>query len=180
MALTSLSATMKAIFNYSIAKSKANKTSARATDDTDALNTAKSLALTFGTGANQADQVYQDRRTLAASASEDLNISGGAHGGAVALTNPLGEAISFTKIKGILIVNESLVGEMRVGGEATNAFTALFADNSDELKVRPDGFFAVGVKEATAYAVAANEVLQITNLDGSNSLTYLIIIFGIE
>ena len=55
---------------------------------------ATALTITDGAGAGQATQVWGDERTLAASTSEDLDLSGD-------LSNGLGDTVSFTRITGI-------------------------------------------------------------------------------
>src|SRR5688572_29561037 len=58
---------------------------------------AYTLALTSGTGADQADKVFYAQRTITASANDDLDLAG-------VLTDPLGGTLTFVKVKAILIV----------------------------------------------------------------------------
>src|SRR2546426_227856 len=62
------------------------------------LNYFKNWDITTGVGANQADQLWSDTRTLATGATEDLDFSG------TSLQNAFGINIAFVKIKFILIV----------------------------------------------------------------------------
>ena len=52
--------------------------------------------LANGTGSGQASQVFTDTRTLAGSATEDLDLAG-------SLTNAFGTTLTFTKIKAIIV-----------------------------------------------------------------------------
>jgi hypothetical protein len=68
------------------------------------------LAITNGTGANQANNAFSDERTLNASASENLDLAG-------VLQNALGASLAFTAVKAILIVADvGNVNNVVVGG----------------------------------------------------------------
>src|SRR5690242_5474997 len=54
------------------------------------------LSLTDGTGANQADRVFSDQRTLSASANEDLDFAG-------SLTDAYGQTITMAKLKALVV-----------------------------------------------------------------------------
>lgn len=182
MALTDLDVSVKHDARVTATRDASGKSSSRLADDVQSFSILTNASFEFGTGANAANQVYQDERTLAAGTSEDLNISGGAHGGAVALTNPMAEAISLTAVKLLVIKNTSAnTGTtIRAGGEATNGFTALFGDNSDMISIPSGGEARFLLPTAAGYPVATDEVLQITNADGSNAATYQILIIGLE
>jgi hypothetical protein len=60
------------------------------------LQLSYSAALATGTGSSQADKVFSDQRTLAASASEDLDLAGG-------ISDALGVTVTFAKVKAIMI-----------------------------------------------------------------------------
>jgi len=140
-------------------------------------------SLDFGTGAGKANQVWHDRRTLAASASEDLDLAGG-------LTNSVGETVTFTKIKAVLIHNRSdedietpshsqTDAEIQVGPDATNGFTGPFADASDRL-VLAAGASVLLVHPGDGWTVTADtgDLLEVTNNDDSDEAAYDIVIVG--
>jgi hypothetical protein len=132
-----------------------------------------SIALTNGTGAGQADLIWQDTRTLAASATENLDLSG-------ALTSALGAAVVFARIKFILVTaaaaNTNNVNVIREGTNGVPLFLAL----ADGIAVRPGGFMAWGCTDATGVAVTAStgDLLTITNSGGTTGVTYNITIIG--
>src|SRR5688572_14836683 len=66
----------------------------------DALVHATKMILTSGTGANQADMMWHDTRTLGASASENLDLAG-------SLTNAFGTTQTFARIKMVLVTAAS-------------------------------------------------------------------------
>src|SRR3990172_6448394 len=99
----------------------------------DTIQRNKSYSFTDGAGADQADVVWSDERTLAASATEDLDLAGG-------LTDAFGTAITFARVKGIYIEADSTnTNNVFVGGAALNAFATLFGDATDKIVLRPGG-----------------------------------------
>src|SRR5690349_4959054 len=74
----------------------------------DPLAPSYALTMTDGTAAGQANQQWSSRRTLAASASETLDLTG-------VLTDAFGDAVNFARIKAILISNTSTTGSLTLG-----------------------------------------------------------------
>lgn len=136
----------------------------------------QAFTLTDGTGANQANNVFSDTRTLAASGSESLDLAG-------VLTNAFGATLTFTKIKAIFIAADSTnTNDVVVGGAATNAFASMFGAATDKIKVKPGGAFAIVAPDVNGFAVTAGtaDLLQIANSGGTTGVTYDIIIIGVE
>lgn len=134
----------------------------------------KALVLADGTGDGQADLVFHDRRTLAASATEDLDLAG-------ALTDAFGNTLTFARVKGLYVAAADANPEnVEVGGAGTNGFATPFGDPTDVVIVRPGGFFAVGASDATAYAVTAGtgDLLTVTNGGSGGSVTYDVVVVG--
>jgi len=133
-----------------------------------------SWTIANGTGADQADLMWYDQRTLAASTSEDLDLSG-------SLVNSFGATMTFARIKAIIVYAASDNGALiQVGGAASNQFINWVANSSDVVNVRADGFFVLAAPDATAYAVTAGtgDLLKINNTDGGDTATYDIYIIG--
>jgi len=132
--------------------------------------------LAFGTAANQANMVWHDQRTLADSATEELDLSGG-------LTDAFGDSITLARVKAIFIkTNAASVANLQVGGAAANAFINWVGDATDKLIVRgAGGFFMTVGPDATGFAVTAatGDLLKITH-DGSDTadIVYDIIVIG--
>ena len=138
-----------------------------------AYNLQSKIEWAFGTAAAQANQVWEDRRTLAAGASENLDLQGGTE------TSGYGQTLTLSKLLGIWIhITSSNGGPLLIGGAAANAFDALFGDASDKLRVRK--LFIDCTDDATGYAVDASDVLKIENEDGSNPVDFDIILLGID
>ena len=131
--------------------------------------------LADGTGADQANQVFSDQRTLAGSANEELDLSG-------SLVDAFGNTIAFTKIKAIIISAAAANGgDIQVGGSASNGFDSWVGAAGDLVVVQPDGAFVLVAPGVNGYAVTAGtgDLLKITNTDAS-PVTYDITIIGVE
>lgn len=134
----------------------------------------KSIPLATGTGADQADQLWTDTRTLTASSTEDLDLAG-------SLVNALGATVTFARVRGIYV--EAAAGNTNnvlVGGAASNGLINWVADATDKVVVRPGGFFMIASRDATGYAVTAStgDLLRIGNSGSGTSVTYNIAIVG--
>lgn len=137
-------------------------------------NIAKSLTWATGTGANQADKVFHDQRTLAASASESLDVASG--GG---LLDAYGDAFALARIKLVwvfaLAANTNDVNFARPANGVP-----IFLASSDGVPVRPGGFHLWCSPDATGVVVTAGtgDLLSFTNSAGGTSVTYDVLIIG--
>lgn len=137
--------------------------------------TGRTFSLTDGTGANQANKIFGDTRTLAASASESLDLAGG-------LTDAFGASITFTKIKAIVVIAAAgNTNNVVVGGAASLGFSTPFGDASDTINVLPGGAFVLVAPGANAYAVTAatGDLLKIANSSSGTGVTYDIVLVGV-
>lgn len=133
-----------------------------------------STALTNGTAANQANQMWADTRTITASANDDLDLAG-------VLTNAFGSTLTFTSIKGIVVKAASAnTNDVIIGGSATNPFETFLGGTNPAVNVVPGGTFAIFNPEANGFAVTAGtgDILRVTNGAGGTSVDYDIIIVG--
>lgn len=132
--------------------------------------------LQTGTGAGQADKIFHDQRTLAASATEDLDLAG-------SLTDAFGAAVTFAKIKALIIsAAAGNTNNVLVGGVANGLATVITPAASGIVVVRPGATFAVfaGVADSTGYAVTAAtaDLLHMANSAAGTSVTYDVIVIG--
>lgn len=140
---------------------------------TDPLSYALRTTLTSGTGANQADMLWHDTRTLAASGTEDLDLAG-------VLVNGLGDTQTFARVKTILVAAAAAnSNNVNVTRPAANG-VPLFLAAGDGIAVRPGGMFMATAPDATGYAVTAGtgDLLTVTNSAAGTSVTYSVIIIG--
>lgn len=129
---------------------------------------------TDGVLADQAKQVFTDTRTLTASATENLDLAG-------VLLNVFGTALTFTKIKAIIVKADAAnTNDVVLGNHATAAFFPMFGAATHTVKVKPGGMVAFVAPDLAGLAVTATtaDMLMVTNSAGGTSVTYTIIIIG--
>lgn len=145
---------------------------------TAAASIAKDYTATLASGvaAGQADRIFHDTRTLAASASEDLDLAG-------VLTDALGGALTLVKVKGLVIAAAAgNVNNVVVGGAATNGFVSWVGAATHTVTVRPGAVLALfaGAGDSNGYGVTAAtaDLLKVANGGAGTSVTYDVIILG--
>lgn len=149
------------------------------------LKMAKSLALTFGTGAAKANQIFWDRRAIAGAGNDPLDLAG-------VLTNPFGAVITFAKVRAIIIFNRSDESLSHAGGSHTatdaaivvldtgSTFTGPCKTLAKGMVVPAGGMIAVTTTLAAGWPVTVDtgDILQVDNEDGSDEALYDIAIIG--
>jgi hypothetical protein len=133
----------------------------------------KRTNLATGTGANQADLVFTDTRTIAASGTEDLDLAG-------SLTGPLGGTLTFVKLKALLIrAAAGNTNAVRVTRPAANG-VPLFLAVSDGLDVLPGGQFLWVAPGAATVTVtpATGDLITVANSSSGTPVTYDVVIIG--
>lgn len=134
----------------------------------------KSLPFTNGAGANQAQYLFHDRRTLTASGSEDLDMAG-------SLVDIYGNTLTFATIKAMLFYIPSTAGgDLTVTAKATNGFATWVGAAGDAVKIKPGGLLLLLAPGADGYAVTAGtgDLITVTNGDGAASVDYDVILMG--
>ena len=129
--------------------------------------------LATGTGASQADLVFADTRTLAASATEDLDLAG-------SLVDALGNTLTFVKVKAIYIKAASgNTNNVEVTPAAANGFLGPFNAAADQVDIAPGGSMNLTAPVAGWTVTAGTgDLITITNSAGTTGVTYDIVIIG--
>ncbi len=133
----------------------------------------KSFELATGTGADQADMIFSDQRTLAASATEDLDLAG-------VLTDAFGATMTFARLKLLMVFAATAnTNNVVVSRPAANG-VPIFAAASDAFAVRPGGCMILFARDATAIAVTAatGDLITFTNSAAGTGVTYDVILIG--
>lgn len=128
-----------------------------------------------GTGSGQADLVWGDSGTLAASANTDLDLAAGA------LTGALGGTVTFARVKAILVTADAgNTNNVVVGGAASNQFTGPFGAGTHTVSVPPGGALLLTAPGTTGWPVTAGtgDLLRIANSAAGSSVGYSIVIIG--
>ena len=125
-----------------------------------------------GVGAGQADKMFSDARSIAASQSQDLDLAG-------VLTDPLGGTLTFAKVKAIYIKAAATnTNSVVVGGAASNAFVGPWS--ADATTALPPGGVLLLVHGGAGWPVTAStgDLLKIANSSSGSAVAYDIIIIG--
>ncbi|MDN5918211.1 MAG: hypothetical protein L0I76_24455 [Pseudonocardia sp.] len=134
------------------------------------------LALASGVSVGQADTVFTDTRTLAASASEDIDLAG-------SLLDALSGPAAFVKVKALIVAAAAAnTNNVVVGGATATGFIAWVGAATHTVTVRPGAVLALltGGADVDGYAVAAgaSDLLKIANGGAGTSVTYDLIVIG--
>lgn len=156
----------------------ATKTGPNEFTDTFSPTLKKVQALANGTGANQADLLFVDERTVGDGANDDLDLAG-------VLSDAHGQTITFAEIVGLIVVNEAIDGtanttDLTIGG-GSNPFVGFLGGTTPTIgPIKPGGCFALFAGDAAgigAVTASTADILRISNSAGA-SATYQIAILG--
>jgi hypothetical protein len=131
----------------------------------------RTINLTSGVGANAADVVWSDTRTVTTAATDSLDLKG-------ALVMADGSAFTPAKVRAIYISAATTnTTNLTIGADA-NSFL-LLADKTDAIVLKPGGVIFVADPSLAGYAVTAatGDIILVTNAAGA-SATYSILIVG--
>lgn len=135
----------------------------------DSLAMLVTQAIADGAGADQANQQWHDEGTIVASGTSILDMAG-------TLTNAFGATVTLARVKALVLVNTGTVA-ISVAPSASLGMATMF---TGDVYVRPGGFLVLAGFDATGYAVASGvtDRITITNLSGSVSATYKVVVIG--
>ncbi len=136
----------------------------------------KVVDLVDGTAAGQANVLWSDTNTLAASANTDIDLAG-------ALTNAIGGTSVFARVKGLYIAASAAnTNNVVVGAAAATQWLSLIGTATGTIILRPGASMLVmaGIADATGYTVTAGsaDLLRIANSGAGTTVTYDIAIIG--
>lgn len=131
-------------------------------------------AFTDGVAANQANVLFTDTRTLAASASEDLDLAAGG------LTDAFGATATFARLKAIYVKAAAANTNDVIVGAGTAGIVGPFASATDALVIKPGGFILLCAPTAAGWPVTATtaDILKVANSSSGTPVTYDIILVG--
>ena len=180
---TTLESALDVLFGWNFRNSLDQST----TRDVDRLRHQEGI--TNGTGDNQANEMWHDRRWVTAgSPTDDIDLRG-------VLTNAFGQTVNFTKIKTIVIENLGVPTDGRggdeftptagedllIGGEGVNPFDDWAnADNDAKIRLGSGGLLVL-TNPLDGWDVTAStaDLLRVAN-GGTTDIVYKIILEGIK
>lgn len=134
----------------------------------------KVIQLASGTAANQADIFWGDKRTLAASASEDIDLSG-------TLVDAFGNTVAAVDVVAFLIVADNSNTNDVVISPGASAGAPILGGTSPTVPVKPGGVFLLACGVAGGqFAVTATtaDIVTVTNGGAGTPVTYSIAVIG--
>lgn len=131
---------------------------------------------TNGTGVLKASKQFDDIRTIAASGSETLDLSG-------SLADPDGVTIAFAKVKALLIIADpNNTNDVLVGNGSNPVVGGPFgADGSQVITIHPGDAFAMLSNSANGLFAVTNSTgdgLKVANSSSGTGVNYSIVIIG--
>lgn len=138
----------------------------------DVLETALAR-LNDGTGIDQANAVYIDAFSIAASGSQLYDLAG-------TLTDRLGNPLVFTAIKTILVRADAANVNNVVYGNALNDLAGPVSPITATLPILPGGFMLLVNRSAAGWAVVAGtgDQLKLANSGAGSVVTGTIVVIG--
>lgn len=137
------------------------------------LKLARQLSFSEGAGAGAANMIWSDRRTVAASATDAIDLAG-------SLIGPFGTTLTFARIKMLLVLAAAgNTNNVNVVMPASNG-VPLFLAAGDGIGVKPGGMFWWHDPSAAGVAVTAGtgDLLNLVNSGAGTPVTYDIVIVG--
>lgn len=164
---------------------KATATNVEAAEITNAVQTVNSVAgFTLSAGfapwSAVADCIMQRTYTIAAAASEDIDLSS-------AWVDAFGDAVAYLRIKALMVKNASVTAntdtELRIGASGGNEWIAWCGAVGDYVRVFHGGFFAIGSPgdaDNDGYVVGpgATDLLRINNA-GADEAIAIVTVLGV-
>lgn len=129
-----------------------------------------------GTGAGKANKMFDDTRTINASSSETLDLSG-------SLVDADGVTVAFTKIKALVVIADPTNTNDVVLGNGTNPVVGgpFGDDGSQTVTIHPGDCFAMFSNSANGLFAVTNssaDGLKVANSSSGTPVNYTIIIIG--
>lgn len=128
-----------------------------------------------GTLIDQANAIYVDYFTIAASGTLAIDLAG-------TLTDAHGNAVVFTKVKEILLLADNAnTNNLVLGNGGVNSFLGPFAAAANTVTVKPGNRFNATDYSLAGWPVVAGtgDILQIANSAAGTSVSGKIVIVGI-
>lgn len=130
------------------------------------------LKFVTGTGAGQADLLFTDERSVAASTNDDIDLAG-------SLTGGLNTAVVLAEVCGLIIINApklvtdpANVSDLTIG-LGTNPFLGFLGGTTPTIgPIKPGGFLMLGAGHASGLGTVgagASDILRVANGSGGTA-----------
>jgi hypothetical protein len=133
------------------------------------------IVLASGTGSSQADLLFTDTRTVAASGTDALDLAGG-------LTDVYGTTLTFVELRAVMVyAYPANTNNCRVNRPASNG-VPLFLAAGDGIDVQPGGMlqWVSPLDGKVTVTAGTGDLLNIDNSSSGTSVTYDVAILGVS
>jgi hypothetical protein len=131
-------------------------------------------SFSYGTGANQINQLYAARRTLTDGANETLNLHDSG-----TLLDAYGNAIAMDAIKMLVVKNNSADADLLLFG-GNSADIPICSNATDQIIIKPGCMFSWANLSAAGLDITTNKNLRIAhNGTGTSTMAVDIVVGGI-
>ena len=140
-----------------------------------AVREGSTKSITNGTGANQANAVYIDYFSIAASGTLDIDLSG-------SLEDAHGNVLVFTAIKEILLAADSTnTNDVILGNGGANSFLGPLGAAAHTITLKPGQRTGMTNYSAAGWSVTAGtgDILRVANSSSGTAVTGAITIVGL-
>jgi hypothetical protein len=133
----------------------------------------KALAFIAGTAAtDEANILFSDTRTLAASATEDLDLAG-------VLASAFGATITAAEVVAVYFAAaEGNTNNVNVTRPASNGFIGPFLAAGDGISIKPGEWQFFASESGWPVTAATGDLITVTNSGGTTGVTYDVLILG--
>jgi len=166
MALSALKGAINSSWNFVF-----KKTNAALTDPELGIANSYGNTYTFGSGNSQANKVYSQQLSIAASATTSLDLDAGT------LDDIFGDALTFTKIKAFRVYHKSVTGGSTDIDVAGDFITTIFGASTSYPLVDGAVWEHQDIDGLTVVATTG-DAIAITNNDATNAATVVVDIIG--
>lgn len=137
------------------------------------VSVSKALTVTPGTAAlGQADILWADTRTLAASGTENLDLAG-------VIAGLIGGTITAAEITAIYVeADKGNTNDVQLFGAAANAFNGPLSGTTPKLTLGPSDFVMVSNLKGWPVVAGTGDILLVANSGGTTGVTYTIALIG--
>lgn len=133
----------------------------------------KHIQITAGTDAlGKADILWADTRTLAASATENLDLAG-------VLAGLLGGTIAAAEITAIIVTaDKGNTNDVVLFGAASAPFNGPLSGTTPKLTIGPDDVALITNKKGWAVTATSADIILVANSSSGTAVTYSITLIG--
>jgi len=137
------------------------------------VHVSKALQIIAGTDTlGKADILWADTRTLAASATENLDLAG-------VLAGLLGSTVTAAEITAVYVeADAGNTNDVVLFGAASNPFNGPLSGTTPKLTIGPSDFALVTNRKGWTVTAGTGDIILVANSSSGTPVSYTIVLFG--